>query len=43
MSSLLSEIMTLRSEQSFKVGDFAYSVRDNNVFSFVREFDGETG
>jgi hypothetical protein len=42
-SELIKALVDLRKEQSFKVGDYFTAIRDNNVVSFVREFDGETG
>jgi len=43
LTSLIKELAALRSEPSFHVGDYVNAIRDGSVFSFVREFDGETG
>ncbi|XP_045209574.2 alpha-glucosidase-like [Mercenaria mercenaria] len=43
LTNLIKDLMALRAEQSFKVGDYFVAVRDSSIVSFVREFDGETG
>ena len=40
---LLQDLIVLRREAAFKHGDYVPTVRDNDVYSFVREFDGEKG
>ena len=40
---LLQDLIVLRREAAFKHGDYVATVRDNVVYSFVREFDGEKG
>lgn len=40
---LVQDLIKLRRESSFKHGDFFETLRDSDVFSFVREFDGEMG
>ena len=39
----MQDLVKLRREPSFKHGDYFEALKDNAVFSFVREFDGETG
>ncbi|KAL4228367.1 Alpha-amylase domain [Mactra antiquata] len=41
--NLLRELADLRTNISFRVGEYHSAVRDESVVSFVREFDGETG
>lgn len=43
LPDLIKDLMALRAEPSFRIGDYSDAVRDNSVVSFVREFDGETG
>lgn len=43
LTSLLKDLSSLRREPSFRVGDYFPAIRDDAIFSFVREFDGETG
>ncbi|WAR05031.1 MALT-like protein [Mya arenaria] len=43
LSGLIKDLIALRGEQSFRVGEYAAALRDEAVFSFVREFDGESG
>ena len=40
---LIQDLIKLRKEQAFKVGDYVPTLSDNEVISFVREFDGEKG
>lgn len=41
--SFFKNLTTLRSEDTFRIGDYRPAIVDNSVFSFVREFDGKKG
>lgn len=43
LSSLIKELADLRAKPSFRIGDYFPVHSDDNVISFVTEFDGETG
>lgn len=36
-------LSSLRTEDAFRYGEYHTAVTSNNIFSFVREFDGVTG
>lgn len=41
--SFFKNLTTLRSDDTFRIGDYYPTVVDDAVFSFVREFDGKKG
>lgn len=43
LMSFFKNLTTLRSDDTFRIGDYYPTVVDDAVFSFVREFDGKKG
>lgn len=43
LMSFFKNLTTLRSDATFRIGEYYPTVVDDAVFSFVREFDGEKG
>lgn len=43
LMSFFKNLTTLRSDDTFRIGDYYPTVVDDDVFSFVREFDGKKG
>ena len=43
MLNLVKNLTTLRGEDTFIIGEYTPVIVDENIFSFVREFDGKKG